>query len=123
MKTFRQVEGSSSIASYEYNDKKEKLTVEFVGGAKYQYSGVDIDTFYKLNEAESVGKFFAANIRDKFEYEMVGAKGGTANLPKPWKFLKSNESLNETVWPFPKEEKVHGSDVAAAWPFPTSKKP
>ena len=123
MKTFRQVEGSSSIASYEYNDVKEKLTIEFIGGGRYRYFGVDMETFYKLNEAESVGKFFAANIKYKFECEKVGAKGGTANLPKPWKFLKSEDLHNKADWPFPEEEKVHGSDVEAAWPFPTSKKP
>lgn len=124
MKTTRKVEGSSSIASYVYNDVKETLKIEFIGGARYKYFGVDLQTFQELEETESVGKFFASRIKDKFEFEKEdGMKGGTANLPKPWKFPKSKDSPNKTDWPFPEEEKVHGSDVEAAWPFPTSKKP
>lgn len=110
MKTTRKVEGSSSIASYRYNDVKEKLTIEFIGGAKYKYFGVDLQTFFGLEDAPSVGKFFAANIKDKFEFEKVEEttyKGGRANLPKPY-----------TKYPTD-----HGSDIPDAWPFPTGKKP
>jgi hypothetical protein len=31
-------------------------------------------TFLKLQESESIGKFFSANIRTKFDFEKVGSE-------------------------------------------------
>jgi hypothetical protein len=117
MKTTRIVEGSSSIASYKYNDVKEKLTIEFIGGAKYKYFGVDMQTFLALEGAESVGKFFAANIKDKFATEKM--EDGKDKIPKSPKVPKDHSSDVSDTWPFP----TAGSMKDRIWPFPTYDKP
>ena len=106
MKTMRKVEGSSSIASYEYDDETSTLTIEFKSGTKYDYYDINSSLIDNFHTAESKGKFFAANIRDKFYVDVVeeGVKGGIANLPKPWKFPKA-EDFPKAVWPFPTSEK------------------
>ena len=137
MKTSVNVENSSSIKSYEYDDDTMVLTIIFNAGSKYNYYSVDPSVMADFNSAESKGKFFASNIKDKFHAEKVEEntyKGGRANLPKPWKFPKAEDFVKgdfsePTHRPSPNKAKNrgvpadHGSDVAAAWPFPTGKKP
>jgi hypothetical protein len=91
MKTMRKVEGSSSIASYEYDDETSTLTIEFKSGTKYDYYDVNSSLIDNFHTAESKGKFFAANIRDKFHVDVVEEsiyKDGIANPTK-------------VMWPFP----------------------
>jgi hypothetical protein len=73
------------------------LILKFNNAGYYRYKDVDSDTYWAFEEAESKGKYFAANIKNKFVTEKL-------ELPKP-------------------EKKIHGSDVPLAWPFPTGKKP
>ena len=61
------VDGSSNIAQAKYNVKKEKLLIQFAGGAKYVYSDVDLDTIVEFTLADSVGSYFHKNIRNRFE--------------------------------------------------------
>lgn len=63
------VENSSSIKGLEYNNSE--LTVEFTGGSKYLYKGVNFDLVESLITSESKGKFFAMHIRDKFITEKL----------------------------------------------------
>jgi len=95
MKTMRKVEGSSSIASYEYDDETLVLTVEFKSKTKYNYYDVNSSLIVNFDGAESKGKFFAANIKDKFHVEIVEEsiyKDGITNPPN-------------AVCPFPTSEK------------------
>jgi hypothetical protein len=93
------------------------LFVRLKSGKFYEYENVPEEVYQDFIAADSLGKFFGENIKDQYDFiayeEQKTMKGGTANLPKPWNFPKSK----------PVEVAVHGSDVAAAWPFPTSKKP
>tara|TARA_R110001599_G_scaffold15757_1_gene65360 strand:+ start:25643 stop:25894 length:252 start_codon:yes stop_codon:yes gene_type:complete len=43
----------------------ETLIIKFKGGAKYQYSPVSEAMFDNMMQAESLGKWFWQNIRDK----------------------------------------------------------
>ena len=47
------------------------MEIEFHSGAIYRYLGVPEDVFRRLLAAESKGRFFGANIRDKFRSERV----------------------------------------------------
>jgi hypothetical protein len=59
---------SSNIAKVGYDPVASKLRVEFTNGAQYDYSSVNEDTFIGLRDASSVGKFFHANIKGKFDF-------------------------------------------------------
>ena len=48
-----------------------KLEVEFKGGAVYQYSGVSVGVQISLINAESVGKFFAENIKNSYSFKKL----------------------------------------------------
>ena len=58
---------SSNIEAVGYNDINEELIVQFIGGAQYLYKGVKKATYDSFAIAPSVGKFFHANIKSKFE--------------------------------------------------------
>lgn len=66
-KQFIKIEGSSNIAAVHYSDFFEEFTVEFCNGTQYLYKKVPKQTFDAMVEAESKGKFFAANIKGIFE--------------------------------------------------------
>jgi hypothetical protein len=58
---------SSNIKSVGYNIEKQVLEVEFNGGAVYYYLEVVPIDVVKLVFAESVGSYFAANIKNKYK--------------------------------------------------------
>lgn len=59
---------SSNIEAYGgWTPAKQELTIEFKGGSQYLFQKVPVQTFDALEKAESKGKFFHANIKDKFE--------------------------------------------------------
>ena len=51
----------------ETENTKSQLTVIFAGGARYVYVDVPIDLWKRFKEAESVGKFFAREIKPVYE--------------------------------------------------------
>lgn len=57
---------SSNILSVGYAEDSRTLEVEFPGSV-YQYKGVGPEVHADMLKAESVGKYFAANIRGKFD--------------------------------------------------------
>ena len=62
---------SSNIKSIGYDIKSKMLEVEFIGGRIYQYNNVDSEKHEALMKADSVGKFYAANIKNKFDWEAL----------------------------------------------------
>lgn len=58
-----QVVKSSNVQSIGYADGV--MHIEFRGGRVYSYTGPKAEAHYKgLMQAESIGKYFAANVRD-----------------------------------------------------------
>lgn len=55
---------SSNLAAVGMHDGG--LVVHFKNGAKWKYQGVPEELFQALLKAESAGKYFLANIRDKY---------------------------------------------------------
>jgi hypothetical protein len=70
MLDWKEVE-SSNIFAIGYDTDKSELHIKFNTGAEYAYFGVAKDTFDNLMDAPSKGKFFAAEIKGKYEYRMV----------------------------------------------------
>jgi hypothetical protein len=70
---------SSQIRAIGYDPETETLAVEFLPKGKwpaseYHYSFVNSDTYYALMTAESIGKYFADNIKSdavKYPYTKV----------------------------------------------------
>lgn len=58
---------SSNIASADYDAEAKVLTVTFKNGGTYKYSAVPQEIADGFAETNSPGKYFAANIRGKFD--------------------------------------------------------
>jgi hypothetical protein len=132
MKHKIKVDGSSSIASLEYDFVKEDLIVEFLAGSKYRYRGVDSETARELFEAPSKGTYFAAHVKDHFDTEKIGA---VLNKPAPYKFpwqptkpaakAAPAKAAPAKAAPAPKANpapKAKPRPVMSMWPFPTGVK-
>lgn len=59
---------SSNLEAVGYDAAAQRLWVKFKGGRKYRYEGVPADLHARLMAAASKGSFFAAKIRDTFEF-------------------------------------------------------
>ena len=63
---------SSNVWAVGYDAEFARLFVEFTNGATYRYDGVEKDLYETLLNAESVGKFLNANIKDRYATTKVG---------------------------------------------------
>ena len=59
---------SGMIKSLDYNKTEKELIVEFNSGS-YKYFDVPEEVFNECLAAESAGKYFLSNIKNKFEFE------------------------------------------------------
>lgn len=60
------VSRSSMISEVEYDDENKVLTVTFTKGSRYEYSDVSKDVYEALINAESIGQYFSAHIKNKY---------------------------------------------------------
>jgi hypothetical protein len=61
---------SSNLVSVGYDGQNRTLEIEF-GSGVYNYFGVPNYVYSDLMRAESHGKYFHRNIRDKYPYKKV----------------------------------------------------
>lgn len=59
---------SEAIASLRYDSITETLFLTFVNGGTYFYRAVPGDVFEAFKAADSKGRFFQANILDRFDF-------------------------------------------------------
>lgn len=64
MKYTHNFEGSSAIASAEYDDEASELTIYFLNSRDYTYKDVLFNTYQDLISAPSPGKYFASIKKD-----------------------------------------------------------
>lgn len=57
---------SSNIAAIGYDAASKTLQVDFKTGKRYQYQNVPPELLTEFQQADSVGQYFAANIRKEF---------------------------------------------------------
>lgn len=57
---------SSAIAAHGYDPATQTLFLRFTSGTTYAYPEVSNDIYAGLQAAESVGRFYGANIKGKF---------------------------------------------------------
>ena len=67
----RQIVSSSNIASIGYDDTTSTLEIEFLNESVYHYYDVPHREYQSLMQAESHGKYLAANIKGKYRYSKV----------------------------------------------------
>lgn len=62
---------SSNIAEIAYDEGSETLEIRFHNGSVYQYFDVPEAMWDGLKNADSKGKYLAANIKGSFRYSKV----------------------------------------------------
>lgn len=58
---------SSFLASCQYDEEKQLLTVIFRNGKEYQYADVPKEVFEEFKDAESAGIYFSSQIKNKYQ--------------------------------------------------------
>lgn len=74
-KTVIQPVNSSNISTIGYNLNNKKLIILFKRGTIYRYENVNLETFFKMILAESVGKAFHQYIDKKFTFTRLNTDG------------------------------------------------
>lgn len=60
---------STMISEVEYDEENKLLKLKFAKGGWYEYKEVPKNIYNDLIGAESIGKYFLANIKNKYETE------------------------------------------------------
>lgn len=63
---------SSNLHSVGYDSSTQTLEVEFHNGGIYQYFGVPSSVHDALMSAHSHGEYFAANVKNNYQFHKVG---------------------------------------------------
>ena len=64
---------STAISDIDYDAERAKLLVRFVSGERYVYVGVPDDVCRSFVEADSKGRFFQSQIRDRYPFNKLDA--------------------------------------------------
>jgi lysyl-tRNA synthetase class 2 len=64
---------SAAISEIDYDAERAKLMVRFVSGERYVYVGVPGEVHRSFCDADSKGRFFHAEIRDRYPYNRLDA--------------------------------------------------
>jgi hypothetical protein len=59
---------SNNLSSAGFDEETQTLEVEFKNGSLYRFSGCSLQEFQGLMNADSKGKYFNANIRNRYPY-------------------------------------------------------
>ncbi|MDO9223149.1 MAG: KTSC domain-containing protein [Caulobacter sp.] len=62
---------STAIRDIRYEDDRQKLFVTFTNGGEYVYVGVPGELHRSFVEADSQGRFFVEEIRDRFPFNRL----------------------------------------------------
>lgn len=62
---------SEAISDIDYDEARAKLFVRFIDGDQYVYVGVPGQVHRSFVDADSKGRFFAAQIRDQYPYNKL----------------------------------------------------
>ena len=62
---------STAIRENDYDAEREKLFVRFVSGERYVYVGVPGEVCRSFADADSKGRFFQAEIRDRYPFNRL----------------------------------------------------
>ncbi len=63
------VSNSSLVLRVDYDNLMNSMKVFFIGGGVYTFLEVPKTVFENFKQAESAGKFFHGNVKNKFEFQ------------------------------------------------------
>lgn len=63
--------GSRAISQIDYDAERAKLVVRFMSGERYVYVGVPGEVCRSFVAADSKGRFFQAEIRDRYPFNKL----------------------------------------------------
>jgi len=63
---------SAAIFAIDYDSRRRRLHVTFVSGQRYAYAEVPGEVHRAFMSAESKGRFFQAQIRDRYRHTTLG---------------------------------------------------
>jgi hypothetical protein len=75
---------SSCLRSVGHDAGRRVLEVEFAAGTVYQYRGVPAEAVAELLAADSLGRFFNREIRNRYPYRRVSPAQASRTSP-PWR--------------------------------------
>lgn len=64
---------STAISEIDYDEERAKLLVRFTSGERYVYVGVPAEICRSFVEADSKGRFFQSQIRDRYPFNKLNA--------------------------------------------------
>ena len=64
---------STAIQEIDYDAERAKLLVRFISGERYVYVGVPGEVHRSFVEADSKGRFFQSQIRDRYPFNRLEA--------------------------------------------------
>jgi hypothetical protein len=64
---------SAAISEIDYDAERTKLLIRFVSGERYVYVGVPGEVCRAFVEADSKGRFFQSQIRNRYPFNRLGA--------------------------------------------------
>ena len=64
---------STAISEIDFDAERGKLLVRFISGERYIYVGVPGEVCRSFAEADSKGRFFQAEIRDRYPFNRLDA--------------------------------------------------
>jgi hypothetical protein len=62
---------SAAIREIDYDASRSKLLIRFVSGERYVYVGVPAEVSRGFIEADSKGRFFQSQIRDRYPFNRL----------------------------------------------------
>lgn len=62
---------SAAIREIDYDVDRSKLLIRFVSGERYVYVGVPAEVCRSFVEADSKGRFFQSQIRDRYPFNRL----------------------------------------------------
>ena len=66
---------STVIRRFDYAPERRELLIEFTTGRRYVYADVPEDEVKAMRAAFSKGRYFNANIRDRYKCREINAAG------------------------------------------------
>ena len=64
---------STAITEIDFDAERGKLLVRFISGERYVYVGVPGEVCRSFADADSKGRFFQAQIRDRYPFNRLDA--------------------------------------------------
>jgi hypothetical protein len=64
---------SAAISEIDYDADRTKLLIRFVSGERYVYVGVPAEVCRSFVAADSKGRFFQSQIRDRYPFNRLDA--------------------------------------------------